>query len=253
VQNHEVGDQLKALLHKAFENQEHTNEQEQQPIFNNHSTNKRQPGDLVWVKVQGHEHNRSDALRVHWKGPYSILSTTDHTLKLQDYYTGQQVFSHLKNIKPFHGTPPIPPQPTPDMRFTTQPTVPTHSPYKTRSRNKEEPRGVRLELDPTPLKRDEYNVDEIQGSRIVNGHTQYLVKWEGYPESANTWEPASHFVNDQGAKTLALIRWESAGHLTTYQIMWGPEETPTHFHHCPSGLGRPAGTAAPQEGGMSCE
>lgn len=33
-----------------------------------------------------------------------------------------------------------------------------------------------------------YNVERIVGKRIHNGIVQYNVKWEGYPESQNTWE-----------------------------------------------------------------
>lgn len=35
----------------------------------------------------------------------------------------------------------------------------------------------------------DYVVERIEGKRIVNGETQYYLKWLGYPRSENTWEP----------------------------------------------------------------
>lgn len=34
----------------------------------------------------------------------------------------------------------------------------------------------------------EYVVEAIRDRRSKNGRIQYLVKWEGWPETANTWE-----------------------------------------------------------------
>lgn len=39
---------------------------------------------------------------------------------------------------------------------------------------------------------EEYIVEKIEGKRIVNGVTQYYLKWKGYPRSENTWEPVGH-------------------------------------------------------------
>lgn len=39
------------------------------------------------------------------------------------------------------------------------------------------------------LQEEEYVVEKIVQKRIVRGKTQYFLKWKGYPESENTWEP----------------------------------------------------------------
>ncbi len=47
--------------------------------------------------------------------------------------------------------------------------------------------------DPQP--EDQYDVEEIVGWRVYRGKPQYLVKWVGYPSSANTWEPLENLIN----------------------------------------------------------
>ena len=41
---------------------------------------------------------------------------------------------------------------------------------------------------------DSYEVDEIVAHRVRNGVRQWRVRWKGYDESHDTWEPASSFV-----------------------------------------------------------
>jgi hypothetical protein len=36
---------------------------------------------------------------------------------------------------------------------------------------------------------EEYVVEKIMNKKLVKGKVQYFVKWEGYPEGDNTWEP----------------------------------------------------------------
>lgn len=40
-----------------------------------------------------------------------------------------------------------------------------------------------------------YDVEKILGKKIENGKKFYLVKWENYPESKNTWEKASNILS----------------------------------------------------------
>eukprot|EP00252_Welwitschia_mirabilis_P011162 TRINITY_DN250_c0_g1_i1.p1 TRINITY_DN250_c0_g1~~TRINITY_DN250_c0_g1_i1.p1 ORF type:complete len:557 (+),score=156.04 TRINITY_DN250_c0_g1_i1:355-2025(+) len=55
-----------------------------------------------------------------------------------------------------------------------------------------------------------YEVEAIRKKRIRKGHVQYLVKWRGWPETANTWEP---YENVRSCADILQAFEESGGKL----------------------------------------
>jgi len=45
----------------------------------------------------------------------------------------------------------------------------------------------------------EYEVEQILDSWLCHSQLQYLVKWQGYTEEHNTWEPPTNLANAQDA------------------------------------------------------
>ncbi|KAL8155223.1 chromo domain-containing protein LHP1-like [Apium graveolens] len=54
--------------------------------------------------------------------------------------------------------------------------------------------GVEEEARPE-LPEGFYEVEHIRKKRVKKGEVQYLVKWRGWPESANTWEPYENLAS----------------------------------------------------------
>ena len=48
-----------------------------------------------------------------------------------------------------------------------------------------------IDIEGTP----EYEVEEILDSRLKHGKLEYLVKWSGYTDDYNTWEPEANCTN----------------------------------------------------------
>ena len=55
------------------------------------------------------------------------------------------------------------------------------------------PEAVEVEGSP------EYKVEEVLNSRLKRGKLEYLVKWSGYTDNYNTWEPEPNFINSKEA------------------------------------------------------
>ena len=44
-------------------------------------------------------------------------------------------------------------------------------------------------------RKNEYTVEQIVKNKIVNQKFEYLIKWKGYDETKNTWEPFQNLVH----------------------------------------------------------
>ncbi|KAK3204109.1 hypothetical protein GRF29_106g1840700 [Pseudopithomyces chartarum] len=45
------------------------------------------------------------------------------------------------------------------------------------------------------LEDDEYEVEDIKDLKTIRGQQRYLIKWKGWPEQYNTWEPKENLTN----------------------------------------------------------
>ena len=123
-----------------------------------------QPGDKVYVKTKNIKTKRPskklDAKKIR---PFQVvrnIKNTSYELKLPEEMRIHNTF-HASLLEPSHSD-------TPEQ------------------------------TEPTPVEPDEeYEVERILEARKVSHGTkrEYLVKWKGYTEDENTWEPESNMTN----------------------------------------------------------
>ena len=123
-----------------------------------------QVGNKVLLSTQNLKHLAGDAKKLWPKyiGPFEVLERIgeqSYRLNLPEEYKIHDVF-HVSLLKPYHES---------------------HSNQETR---------------PPPLffssGQPEWEVEDVLRRKGVGRNIRYEVKWKGYPESENTWEPRAH-------------------------------------------------------------
>jgi hypothetical protein len=126
-------------------------------------------GDKVWLEAKNVQQRRPSKKLSHKRlGPFKILAKIgDLNYKLD--------LPHQMKIHPvFH------------VNLLTKHGVTTDIP------DREVPQPPPIEIEPQIF---EYEVEKILDSRMYRRRLEYLIKWKGYSDADNTWEPEKHVEN----------------------------------------------------------
>ncbi|XAR54278.1 hypothetical protein NMG60_11029337 [Bertholletia excelsa] len=59
----------------------------------------------------------------------------------------------------------------------------------------DESENLQIESDRPKLAEGFYEIEAVRKKRVRKGEVQYLIKWRGWPETANTWEPIENLLS----------------------------------------------------------
>ena len=123
-------------------------------------------GDKVWLQAKQIKiHQQSAKLGPKQLGPFEVtevLSDIDYHLALPPALRLHDVF-HVDRLSPYRGN---------EVNGLTPP-----------------PHPVTIDSE------EEYEVDHIRDSKMFGRTLKYLVRWQGYGEGEDTWEPLSNLAN----------------------------------------------------------
>jgi hypothetical protein len=123
-----------------------------------------QPGDLIlWNPREQPTSHRSTKLAPKLLGPYTVIIQTKNNVQCEHIITGQEKIFHAERITPFVGS-------------------------------------VQDAKKAALLDRDEYIITSIlahRGTFQNKRQLQFLVRWDGYDESSDTWEPWHELMHTQ--------------------------------------------------------
>ena len=102
------------------------------------------------------------------------------------------------------------------------------------------PHGIPLSPPPLYIKDDHefYEIEAIFDSRRVENRLEYLIKWKGYPDSDNSWEPrpripARAFIKEFHRRNPTKLGYHPRIYVVSFvnsvnQLLWGLIFPSTH-------------------------
>jgi len=156
-------------------------------------------GDLVLLKRQP-----ASTLETRFKGPYRVLEDASgrdpRPVRIQHLQSGTMERVHMERLKPF---------------------VPLRDSVPRESGDVEGGDGPRDRADRGV---ETFKVDSIVAHKKVGRDFKWLIKWQGYPESDNSWEPSDNVPSRAVAKYLMSLPTSSTQPSSSSRL---PSRSPT--------------------------
>ena len=167
-----AAEEFASYLHEVHErlvqNVKHSQDRQAKYYDAKHKPVEFKPGDLVWLNPANITFSTRPSKKLDWKrlGPFKVIERIGlQAYKLELPPTMRHIHDvfHVSLLDPYKST-----------------SIPPHS----------------LPPAPPPLyakdNEEYFEIENILDSRRVKNRLQYLVKWKGYPDSDNSWEPLAN-------------------------------------------------------------
>jgi hypothetical protein len=164
-----------------------------------------QVGDTVWIYIPRLQKGLSRKLLKLWCGPYLLIQRTgpvnfrvrnlgNNKALSTPIHVNRMKYAYDRSARPNSNEPPVDPDQTVGIPDLVMSDCPEDS-FEPLLATQESEKTLTPITPGLPLVQDairEYKVEKIIRGRHRNERLEYLVKWEGYPNSRNTWEPQTN-------------------------------------------------------------
>ena len=165
-----------------------------------------QVGDCVWIYIPQFQSGLSRKLLKLWCGPYLLVEKTgpvnfrvrnleNNKLLSSPIHVNRMKFAYDRYIRPDDDQPPRDATQATEVPGLEQTDCPQSS-FEVLLGTKESDQSPTPILGvPAPVNSrpdQEYDIERVLRGRYRKGRLEYLIKWKGFPSSANTWEPVKN-------------------------------------------------------------
>ena len=165
-----------------------------------------QVGDCVWIYIPQFQSGLSRKLLKLWCGPYLLVEKTgpvnfrvrnleNNKLLSSPIHVNRMKFAYDRYIRPDDDQPPRDATQATEVPGLEQTDCPQSS-FEVLLGTKESDQvptpilGVPAPVNSRPDQ--EYDIERVLRGRYRKSRLEYLIKWKGFPSSANTWEPVKN-------------------------------------------------------------
>ena len=164
-----------------------------------------QVGDSVWIYIPALQQGCSRKLSKFWAGPYLLVEQTspvnfkvrnleNNKLVKSTVHVNRMKFAYDRFVRPSNDTAPVDPvhrDPIPGLVHDDCPEDVFDQLLATHESDQ-----IQVPIVPglPPIQNDthEYVIERIIRGRFRNKRLEYLIKWQNFPNSRNTWEPETN-------------------------------------------------------------
>ena len=164
-----------------------------------------QVGDSVWIYIPALQQGLSRKLSKFWAGPFLLVEQTgpvnfkvrnleNNKLVTSTVHVNRMKFAYNRFVRPSNDTPPVDPEnrdPIPGLVLDDCPDDIFEQLLATHESDKNQI-PIIPGLPPIQDETPEYVIERILRGRFKNKRLEYLIKWQGFPNSRNTWEPETN-------------------------------------------------------------